>query len=172
MPNWCDNRATVTGPAPTISKIKEILLSEDPELLSWMVPEPKFEGDQDWYSWRINSWGTKWPLSDVYIDEDDEPDSITFTFSTAWSPPIEAFHTWAVNEGNVQFSLDYWEPGIGFVGTTSYDGEYLDDEVYDFTQHHEEYVHKAGEDWGYEEQPEPEPLTEWYKQGVEDKGLE
>jgi hypothetical protein len=35
------------------------------------------------------------------------------------------------------------------------------------------YKLRASADWVYEEwEEEPEPLTEWYKQGVEDKGLE
>jgi len=29
----------------------------------------------------------------------------------------------------------------------------------------------ATETWGYVEWDEPEPLTEWYKEGVEAKGL-
>jgi hypothetical protein len=171
MPNWCSGRATITGPEPVISEIKTIL--EDPEgnLLNWMVPEPQFEGDQDWYMWRVNNWGTKWPLSDVYIDNDTEPDSIEFSFSTAWAPPVEAFETWAINDGRVQFNLEYWEPGAGFVGSVNYDGEYIDHEYVDCSTDAEEYKRIASETWGYEEWEEPEPLTEWYKTGVEDKGL-
>ena len=30
----------------------------------------------------------------------------------------------------------------------------------------------ASDTWGYEEYDEPEPLTEWYKTGVEQKGLD
>jgi hypothetical protein len=36
----------------------------------------------------------------------------------------------------------------------------------------ERYKEIASEVWGYEEYEEPEPLTEWYKDGVEAKGLE
>jgi hypothetical protein len=41
-----------------------------------MVPQPNFAGDQDWYMWNVNNWGTKWDINDVYIDNDAEPDSI------------------------------------------------------------------------------------------------
>ena len=171
MPNWCSCRATITGPSPVVDEIKTIL--EDPEgnLLNWMVPEPQFEGDQDWYMWRVNSWGTKWPLSDVYIDNDKEPDSVTFTFSTAWAPPVEAFHAWAATDGRVQFELQYWEPGCGFVGTTRYDGEYLDTDDVDCNSDPARYKEIASDTWGYEEYEEPEPLTEWYRDGVAAKGL-
>ena len=171
MPNWCSNRATITGPSPVIDEIKQILKDPEGELLAWMVPQPKFEGEQDWYMWNVNNWGTKWDINDVYIDNDAEPDTIEFSFSTAWAPPIEAFATWAMNDGRVQFSLEYWEPGCGFVGTTAYDGEYLDTDDVDCGSDPARYKEIASDVWGYEEYDEPEPLTEWYKDGVEAKGL-
>ena len=172
MPNWCSNRATITGPEPLIDEIKRKLTQDEPELLAWMVPQPTFEGDQDWYMWNVNNWGTKWDITDVYIDDDAELDSISFSFSTAWAPPVEAFTTWAFGDGRVQFSLEYWEPGCGFVGVTTYDGEYLDTDDVDAGTDPARYKEIASDTWGYEEWDEPEPLTEWYKQGVEDKGLE
>ena len=171
MPNWCSNRAVITGPSPVIDEIRLKLTQDDPELLSWMVPQPNFEGDQDWYMWRVNSWGTKWDISDVYIDNAAEPDSIEFSFSTAWAPPVEAFTNWAMADGRVEFSLEYWEPGCGFVGTTTYDGEYLDTDDVDCNSDPVRYREIASDVWGYEEWDEPEPLTEWYKDGVEAKGL-
>ena len=171
MPNWCSNRATITGPSPVIDEIKLKLTQDDPELLAWMVPQPNFAGDQDWYMWRVNNWGTKWDITDVYIDNADEADSIEFSFSTAWAPPVEAFTAWAMGDGRVQFSLEYWEPGCGFVGVTTFDGEYLDTDDVDSNSDPARYKQIASGTWGYEEYEEPEPLTEWYKDGVEAKGL-
>ena len=171
MPNWCSNRAVISGPAPVIEEIKHILESEEKALLAWMVPQPNFDGDQDWYAWNIANWGTKWDICDTYIDNDAEEDSIEFSFSTAWAPPVDAFRTWAESDGRVQFTLDYWEPGCAFVGSANYDGDYLDDDYIDGNQDIDAYRLKASADWGYEEWNEPEPLTVWYKQGVEDKGL-
>jgi hypothetical protein len=74
MPNWCSNRATISGPAPVIREITDILNQEDTPLLAWMVPEPKYEGDQDWYNWRVSNWGTKWDISDVYFEHQPEED--------------------------------------------------------------------------------------------------
>ena len=81
------------------------------------------------------------------------------------------FRSWAVNDGRVQFALEYWEPGMAFVGRVNYDGEYLDDDHRDMQVDREGYLELAGEMFGYVEEPEPEPLTEWYKEGVKDKGL-
>jgi len=170
MPNWCSGRATITGPEPVISEIKQILKNPEGDLLNWMVPQPNFAGDQDWYMWRVNSWGTKWSLSDVYIDNDDELDSIQFSFSTAWAPPVEAFARWAEQDGRVEFTLEYWEPGMGFVGRSEWDGESLSEDHRDSQTDPQGYKDMATEVFGYVEDDE-EPLTEWYVQGVEDKGL-
>jgi hypothetical protein len=78
----------------------------------------------------------------------------------------------AEQDGRVQFNLEYWEPGIGFVGTAIYDGDVYTEDYVDCNQDEVEYKRIASETWGYEEYEEPEPLTEWYKDGVEAKGLE
>ncbi len=107
MPNWVSNRATISGPAPVIAEITNILNQESTPLLAWMVPEPRYEDDQAWYGWRVSNWGTKWDISDVYFEHQAEEDSITFDFCTAWAPCVEAFHTWAAADGRVQFALHY-----------------------------------------------------------------
>lgn len=168
MPNWCSNRATITGPAPVIREIVEVLNQSDSPLLQWMVPRP--EAEEDWYSWSIQNWGTKWDICDVYFENQADEDSIEFSFCSAWAPPIEAFQTWAAADGRVQFNLEYWEPGCGFVGSSNFDGEYFDDDCVDSGSDPVEYRRIVKEVWDYEDE-EPEPLTEWYKQGVEDKGL-
>ena len=172
MPNYCDNTATITGPIDIISKIKSILEDDNGDLLNYMVPQPNFEGDQDWYTWNVENWGTKWPISEVCINDDDELDSIEFGFSSAWAPPVTAFETWARGQDGVTFQLDYFEPGIGFVGTATYDGEYFDDNYIEASDDYAAYKTKTQEEWGWEEDEDEEPLTEWYKEGVKDKGLE
>jgi hypothetical protein len=169
MPNWTSNRATITGPAPVIAEIAEILNDPEGNLLAWMVPEPA--NNEDWYNWRVANWGTKWPISDVYFENSAEEDTIEFSFCTAWAPPTEAFETWAINDGRVQFTLEYWEPGVGFVGSVNYDGEFIDQNYVDFNSDPARYKEIASDVWGYEEYKEPEPLTEWYQEGVKDKGL-
>ena len=170
MPNWVSNRAVISGPAPVIKEITDILNEENPALLAWMVPEPRYEGDQDWYSWRVNNWGTKWDVSDVYFEHQPEEDRIEFSFSTAWGPCVEAFLTWAQQDGRVEFTLDYWEPGMAFAGRVAWDGEYFTDDHRDAQTDPAGYRELAEEVFGYVEDDE-EPLTEWYVQGVKDKGL-
>ena len=169
MPNWCSGRATITGPAPVIQEITDILNQDGTPLLNWMVPESK--DNPGWYDWRVNNWGTKWDVCDVYFENRAEEDTIEFSFCTAWAPPVDAFRTWAELDGRVQFNLEYWEPGVGFVGSASYDGDCYTEDYVDCNQDETEYKRIASEVWGYEEWDDPEPLTEWYKDGVEAKGL-
>ena len=171
MPNWCDCRATIEAPPETIAEIRKILESEEPALLGWMVPEPVYEGDQDWYNWRIDHWGVKWDISSPYII-DEGTSYITFEFTSPWGPPVEAFYTWAREHEGVEFNLDYFEPGVQFVGSAIYQDECFDDDCVAGNVNHGMYKEMAFDLFGYEEEPEPEPLTDWYKQGVEDKGLE
>lgn len=134
-----------------------------------MVPE--LANNEDWYNWRVANWGTKWSISDVYFENATEQDMIEFSFCSAWTPPTEAFRTWADSDGRVEFRLEYWEPGVAFVGIATYDGEaYMDDSV-DMNTDPAQYRRRASEAWGYEEYEEPEPLTEWYQHGVKQKGL-
>jgi hypothetical protein len=169
MPNWCSNRATIAGPAPIIAEITEILNRDDTPLLNWMMPEPKH--NEGWYDWRVNNWGTKWDICDVYFENQPEEDSIEFSFCSAWAPPTEAFRVWAESDGRVEFKLEYWEPGIGFVGSAVYDGDCYFEDYVDCNQDEKEYKRIASDVWGYEEYEEPEPLTEWYKDGIKEKGL-
>lgn len=46
-------------------------------------------GYYDWYSWCVNTWGTKWNAMDVEVETSDEDGeaSVTYRFQTAWSFP-------------------------------------------------------------------------------------
>ena len=113
MPNWCSCRATITGPSPVIDEIRAIL--EDPEgnLLNWMVPQPNFEGDQDWYDWNINNWGTKWEASVYDFDRIDDY-TIKINFDTAWGP-CTTLYEYLESEG---YNIEgfYNEEGMAFAG--------------------------------------------------------
>jgi hypothetical protein len=110
-------------------------------------------------------------VADVYFEHQAEEDQIQFSFSTAWGPPVEAFARWAQSDGRVQFTLEYWEPGMAFAGRVTWDGEYLDDDHRDMASDRAGYLELAEQVFGYVEDEEPEPLTEWYKAGIEEKGL-
>lgn len=170
MPNWCQNTAVINGPKPVIDEIKVILANDQPNLLHYMRPLPK-DQEENWYDWCVTHWGTKWDINAAFVGDDTEEDSITFSFDTAWAPPTEAFRHWAERDGRVTYKLSYVETGMGFVGWDSYDGEYFDDDYVEHGQDPDRYWEMAESEFGMERDEEPEPLTEWYEQGVEDKGL-
>jgi hypothetical protein len=171
MPNWCANQVTISGPRSMIDEIKAVLNFPDQRLLNWMVPMPESERE-NWYDWCCANWGTKWDVNQAFISDDTQEDLITFSFDTAWAPPLEAFRTWASNNENVIYRISYYEPGMAFVGWESYDGEFFDEDYVEGNQDEDRYWEMAQEEFGVEREEEPEPLTEWYTQGVRDKELE
>ena len=151
MPNYCDNNITITGPNSVIDKIEKIVKEEEnidlsskekgetPGLLQFMYPmpkeldnttspapkdkpQPKIDGFDNWYDWRVDNWSTKWDVNEFFgverhnlIDSLDES-TITFAFSSAWAPPIGAYEHFINENSNVSIKASYFEPGCDFMG--------------------------------------------------------
>ena len=137
MPNWCDNQVTITGPNSVIDKIEKIVRQEEDEsmgLLNFMYPMPKeledttspsssakkpqpmVDGYDNWYDWRCDNWGTKWDVNEFYgvdrqyLTEQNEGEStISFGFSSAWSPPIGAYDKFMDSGHNVEIKPYYYD---------------------------------------------------------------
>ena len=139
MPNWCDNQITITGPNSVIDKIEKIVSDEkNPDgLLNFFHPMPKeldgttspsssadkpqpmVEGFDCWYDWRVEKWGTKWDCNEFY-GVDRQGDTISFGFSSAWSPPINAYEKFIISSSekkqDVSIKAYYYEGGCDFMG--------------------------------------------------------
>jgi len=132
MPNWCMNSLTIKG---NPDKLKAILEAADNgEMLQHMVPMPEELKDTDgsmdgmnWYSWRLEKWGTKWDAGEAYGDIDG--DTLSLSFDTAWGPPTTAYDTYTRENEDMHIEAGYYEPGMGFVGT--YDSELGTDQSWD-----------------------------------------
>lgn len=80
-------------------------------------------GYQDWYTYCVNEWGTKWDIG--YQEDWNEPcdeseTSFTVKYQSAWSPPEAAcFKLVAMGFDITNY---YYEPGMGFCGVFK-DGE-------------------------------------------------
>ena len=78
-------------------------------------------GAENWYDWRVNNWGTKWEVCEFY-GIDKQPDAligdstITFAFSSAWSPPIGAYEKFLENNPDCFIRAYYYEGGCDFMG--------------------------------------------------------
>lgn len=137
MPNWCFNSAILRHKDE--EKIREAFQAlKEEKLFEYFAPMPEdvkastkenkpLEKKDDgngfqmplWWTWCINNWGTKWDICHPYTSDDEpffdgEEWVMTFTFSTAWAPPIEAFV--AAEEHGFHSVLLYEEGGVGFCG--------------------------------------------------------
>jgi hypothetical protein len=126
-PNWCHDSLGITGPKDQIALFKEILVEynkhtplDDEHVqmcfaISAFFPTPLNIGEK-WYAWRCANWGTKWDVSDPYIEEDEET-SLMYSFDTAWGPPLAAIAVISTQFPKLLFSVEYSEPGMSFEGT-------------------------------------------------------
>ena len=135
-------------------------------------------GYANWYDFNVANWGTKWEIGgngDVAEIEDDGL-SFSASFESAWSPPTGVCE--ALVEQGFEVTLYYYEPGMGFVGKWEdgcddyyqYEGENSNtvraaigdelDDMFGISESMAEYE---------AEQEEDEELTEWIKDGVEQK---
>ena len=153
MPNHCSNILTVTTSNNTIEPIQKFYAENletgnDKEDISFShlsfgknVPIPE-EKKNDWYNWNCQNWGTKWDAYDVDID--DNNDIFTYYFNTAWSPPTSWLNEVASKYPNLDFTLEYSEPGCDFGGKMNFiNGEITLDESYNLSEYNWEKVDKS-----------------------------
>jgi len=117
MPNWCYNNITIHGSSAEIAKIEKFLEERKGE--NWFdyflpMPEEIKKTDGAWYEWAINNWGTKWNCNAV--DWTAFEGEISFTFDSAWGPPITLYEYISNEFEDLSIQAEYLEEGMGFVG--------------------------------------------------------
>jgi hypothetical protein len=165
MPNWCSNAITITGPADKIRALWDAAnATEDGLLLEAMVPIGEWDYDR-----AVTAWGTKWDLNGEgleFTDLGDGTATIEGWADSAWSPPIEAFATYCGNNDDVTAQIDYFEPGMSFIGSwTANDGEQTWEDVGQFAKNgtDDPVLDQLMEDfnvWDWYEFDEEEELSE------------
>ena len=75
---------------------------------------PDGKNDDRWYHWCIENWGTKWDVSELDIEYDEE--MLELTFSTAWSPPEGVMQVLKDKYPDLGFTCFYDEPGMEVAG--------------------------------------------------------
>jgi hypothetical protein len=78
-------------------------------------------GASNWYDWRCTNWGTKWELCEFYgVDKQADAligdSTISFAFSSAWSPPIGAYEQFLADNKDCSLKAYYYEGGCDFMG--------------------------------------------------------
>lgn len=62
-------------------------------------------GYENWYSWRLDKWGTKWSASNTHVSMDDG----YIEFDTAWGPATPIIDELSRQYPNVGFEVEYIE---------------------------------------------------------------
>ena len=178
MPNWAINKLTVKGKSQDIDSLLNFIKGKDEEGndipfdFNKVVPMPKElletpspvrnehkkrqhllqYGSTDWYEWRLQNWGTKWNLDDeIDIDIDcPTPNLATFSFNTAWSPPIKIVEALGKRFSNLEFCLTYCELGNGFAGSYEIHGDKENDTYYD-SENPSEYSEFVKNEFGFDD---------------------
>ncbi len=158
MPNWCSNSVEIVGSLEEVVKVVHSISvagedEEAPRRLSFEAllptPETKYE---EWQSWRIAAWGTKWDLSDtegfidVAYDKVSDLATATASFDTAWSPPVPFFETVSSINRGVSIMLEFDEFGADFWGKATLRGGRLVDLKEGPSKMNEELEEMYGED--------------------------
>lgn len=113
MPNWCSNIVTLSHEDATkIDAIEQELMHPAAGLFNSLFPRPKAE--EDWHSWNVSNWGTKWDASIQVYNRLDE-NTITIEFDTAWSPPDKFYYS--LLDADYTVNAMYFEGGMGYAGT-------------------------------------------------------
>lgn len=130
MPNWCQNRLLIIGDEGQVAEFIEKNSSDESPLdFDRGVPEPA--DNQDWYSWRSASWGTKWnacnaePSDGPLCRLDWNADAVELIeFDTAWAPPLAWFRSTAPQWPKLELVLYFAELGMEYSGAARWrDGE-------------------------------------------------
>ena len=101
MPNWTENNVLFVGKKKQLETLKTMLKSKDNDFdFNNIVPMPKNiyrgllgreeeekYGDNNWYRWSIDNWGTKWNSVDTRVEENGS--TLSYNFMTAWDCPRE-----------------------------------------------------------------------------------
>jgi hypothetical protein len=86
----------------------------------------KMFGGNNWYDWSCDNWGTKWEASSIEfndlndtledIKKADGTSAIYIFFNSAWAPPIQALVKSKLTELGIDYTLEFYESGQGFIG--------------------------------------------------------
>jgi hypothetical protein len=83
-------------------------------------------GHDNWYSWKLDNWGTKWGAYDEgeweFSDEEDDQSVAKIFYNTAWSPASAFLANVSKNFPRLTFSHIFSdeEGGASFVGTETF----------------------------------------------------
>ena len=108
----------------------------------------EFEEENDWYSWNIRNWGTKWDACNAAVWE--EPNELRYDFDTAWSIPEAGMIAMSKKYPNLVFDL-HCEEETGWGADIIFKAGVADwVKEWDEPMCHQDYIDLDRECWGCE----------------------
>lgn len=130
MPNWCSNEIEII--ADSNEELDEVIqfikgkisfqdtmsgehLEEDVQFcFNNIIPQPK--DVDDWYTWRVENWGTKWEPRIEFFHRHSSNPYLSILCDTAWNPPYGIYEELSNKFPNVEIIWFYKEPGMCLAG--------------------------------------------------------
>jgi len=128
MPNWCQNKVTITGSSKELQKLKNYVKTEaEPFSLNKVIPIPLFDGNKDAltdqiHDWKEENWNTKLDVDSPELVKDDKR-KLVYLFSTAYSPCINVLRKLALMFPNLSIKINFMEYLGRIKGTHRFKGE-------------------------------------------------
>jgi len=200
MPNWCNNNLVLEHDDPAMIKraydalergefLNEFIpIPEQLKIVAGSVGDPdeqkKLEADTarnleelgygNWYDFCVGEWGTKWDCGEQGASDIHPDGKMLHTFfDTAWAPPVAAYYK--LVEMGFRVEAMYYEGGMAYAGSF---GEHGDEEINlegmsadDVERDYPDLDECFGISESMREYEDPEELTEWLKDGVEQKKI-
>lgn len=130
MPNWVKNNVIVTGKKEALEQFKEKHFKEECLDFETIIPMPdkifrgdlgqeekEKYGDNNWYDWSIQNWGTKWNAGEGYLSDVQRIHTNTymlqFEFTTAWSVPEQIYRKLSELYPDVGITVEFADEDIG-----------------------------------------------------------
>jgi hypothetical protein len=164
-------------PIPADLKITSGFLgdpAEQKELERQTAENVKKYGYGNWYDYCCGEWGTKWDVGgDGQSDIHPDGKMLHTSFDSAWSPPTRAYEK--LEQLGFGVNAMYYEGGMGYAGTysdgvdeeISFDNMNADEIEQEYPELDEAFgISECMREYEAENQEE---LTEWLKDGVEQK---
>jgi len=144
MPNWCLNHLHVSGPTEDLKRFKAQAVGvppwssasqeeiEKPNPLNFhsLRPIPPEVLAMDYhdtgYNWEVANWGCKWGAVETELIE-QRNGGLVYEFGSAWSPPVQLLTHLGPQWPELNFLLEYEEPGMGFQGVCKVHGDEVED---------------------------------------------
>ena len=120
MPNWCNNRLTITH--KDTNKLDNLMaqVRDDACLFNSIKPMPEElrgttspDDSPNWYDWSVDNWGTKWDACDLLSLRRND-NTVSFRFDSAYAPPIGVYEELA--EQGFEVEAYYVEYGNYYAG--------------------------------------------------------